>query len=50
MVGKQVYEVPPSNVGGSVSCIAVSIRGMDSQKVNIAGFDEIFVDYISGII
>ena len=34
MVGKQVYEVPPNNVGGSVSCVAVSIRGMDTHKVN----------------
>lgn len=43
MVGKQVYEVPPTNVGGSVSCIAVSTRGMDTQKVNLTDFDEIFV-------
>ncbi|XP_071698618.1 uncharacterized protein [Rutidosis leptorrhynchoides] len=32
MAGKQVYEVPPGNVGGSSSCIAVCIRGMDIQK------------------
>lgn len=32
MAGKQVYEVPPDNVGGSSSCIAVCIRGMDIQK------------------
>ncbi|CAL5415223.1 unnamed protein product [Camellia sinensis] len=33
MAGKQVDEVPPMNVGGSVSCLAVSVRGMDTQKV-----------------
>ncbi|XP_024982723.1 uncharacterized protein LOC112519038 isoform X5 [Cynara cardunculus var. scolymus] len=32
MAGKQVYEVPSNNVGGSSSCIAVCIRGMDIQK------------------
>ncbi|XP_059643008.1 uncharacterized protein LOC132284858 [Cornus florida] len=32
MAGKQAYEVPPTNVGGSSSCIAVSVRGMDPQK------------------
>ncbi|MFS7909478.1 putative vacuolar protein sorting-associated protein [Helianthus anomalus] len=32
MAGKQVYEVPSSNVGGSSSCIAVCTRGMDIQK------------------
>lgn len=34
MAGKQVYEVPANNVGGSSSCIAVCIRGTDIQKVN----------------
>lgn len=34
MAGKQVYEVPSNNIGGSSSCIAVCIRGMDIQKVN----------------
>ncbi|GMP92955.1 hypothetical protein CsSME_00042986 [Camellia sinensis var. sinensis] len=38
MAGKQVYDVPPMNVGGSVSCLAVSVRGMDIQKVNILYF------------
>ena len=38
MAGKQVYEVPPTNIGGLVSCIAVSVRGMDTQKVNTADF------------
>ncbi|XP_076932508.1 uncharacterized protein LOC143598077 [Bidens hawaiensis] len=32
MAGKQVYEVPSNNIGGSSSCIAVCIRGMDIQK------------------
>ncbi|KAJ9559357.1 hypothetical protein OSB04_013971 [Centaurea solstitialis] len=32
MAGKQVYEVPSNNVGGSSTCIAVCIRGMDIQK------------------
>ncbi|KAI3677367.1 hypothetical protein L1987_86993 [Smallanthus sonchifolius] len=31
MAGKQVYEVPSNNVGGS-SCIALCTRGMDIQK------------------
>lgn len=38
MAGKQVYEVPPANVGGSPYCIAVSVRGMDNQKVGCAEF------------
>lgn len=32
MAGKQVTEVPSSNLGGSLFCIAVSFRGMDFQK------------------
>ncbi|KAK8681959.1 hypothetical protein V6N13_054356 [Hibiscus sabdariffa] len=28
----EVHEVPPSNIGGSSFCIAVSPRGMDTQK------------------
>ncbi|GAV71650.1 DUF946 domain-containing protein/DUF1162 domain-containing protein/Chorein_N domain-containing protein [Cephalotus follicularis] len=32
MAGRQVYEVPPANVGGSPFCIAVSFRGMELQK------------------
>ncbi|KAK8704101.1 hypothetical protein V6N13_047734 [Hibiscus sabdariffa] len=32
MAGRQVHEVPPSNIGGSPFCIAVSPRGMDTQK------------------
>ncbi|KAK6930330.1 Vacuolar protein sorting-associated protein 13, DH-like domain [Dillenia turbinata] len=32
MAGRQVYEVPPTSVGGSPFCVAVSFRGMDIQK------------------
>ncbi|GAB2300237.1 hypothetical protein Dimus_034275 [Dionaea muscipula] len=32
MGGKQVYEIPPANIGGSLSSIAVCFRGMDLQK------------------
>ncbi|GMH18990.1 hypothetical protein Nepgr_020831 [Nepenthes gracilis] len=32
MAGKQVYEVPSANVGGSLFCIAVCHRGIDLQK------------------
>ncbi|XP_021714350.1 uncharacterized protein LOC110682332 isoform X2 [Chenopodium quinoa] len=32
MAGKQVFEVPPANVGGSLFSIAVCFRGMDIQK------------------
>ncbi|XP_057809782.1 uncharacterized protein LOC131024279 [Salvia miltiorrhiza] len=32
MSGKQVCDVPPTNVGGSLFCIAVSTRGLDIQK------------------
>ncbi|KAI7737218.1 hypothetical protein M8C21_001541, partial [Ambrosia artemisiifolia] len=32
MAGKQVYEVPSNSVGGSSSCIALCIRGMDIQQ------------------
>lgn len=43
MAGKQVYEVPSDNVGGSSSCIAVCIRGMDIQKVS----DVCFAHFVS---
>jgi len=33
MAGKQVFEVPSANVGGSLFSIAVCMRGMDVQKV-----------------
>ncbi|XP_043726204.1 uncharacterized protein LOC122672780 isoform X2 [Telopea speciosissima] len=32
MSGRQVYEVPPTNVGGSQFSIAVAFRGTDTQK------------------
>ncbi|KAF6156504.1 hypothetical protein GIB67_011305 [Kingdonia uniflora] len=32
MAGRQVYEVPPTSVGGSLFSLAVSFRGMDIQK------------------
>lgn len=34
MAGRQVHEVPPTNIGGSPFCLAVSFRGMDIQKVS----------------
>ncbi|KAE8735933.1 Calcium-dependent lipid-binding family protein isoform 3 [Hibiscus syriacus] len=33
MAGRQLHEVPPTNIGGSPFCIAVSPRGVDTQKV-----------------
>ncbi|KAL3358176.1 hypothetical protein AABB24_015358 [Solanum stoloniferum] len=33
MAGKQVHEIPPANIGGTFSCISISSRGMDLQKV-----------------
>ena len=35
MAGRQVHEVPPTNIGGSPFCLAVSFRGMDIQKVSL---------------
>ncbi|XVF38939.1 hypothetical protein REPUB_Repub20aG0145800 [Reevesia pubescens] len=32
MAGRQVHEVPSTNIGGSPFCVAVSPRGMDTQK------------------
>ncbi|XP_010500318.2 PREDICTED: uncharacterized protein LOC104777719 [Camelina sativa] len=32
MAGRQVFEVPPANVGGSPYCLAVGIRGTDLKK------------------
>ncbi|KAI6692875.1 hypothetical protein NL676_020585, partial [Syzygium grande] len=32
MAGRQIHEVPPTNIGGASFCIAVSFRGMDTQK------------------
>jgi hypothetical protein len=33
IVGKQVLEVPPANIGGSEYVIAICNRGLDLQKV-----------------
>ncbi|XP_028051145.1 uncharacterized protein LOC114255802 isoform X2 [Camellia sinensis] len=44
MAGKQVYEVPPMNVGGSVSCLAVSVRGMDIQKA-LESFSTLVIEF-----
>ncbi|TYG99646.1 hypothetical protein ES288_A10G211800v1 [Gossypium darwinii] len=32
MAGRQVHEVPSTNIGGSPFCIAVGPRGMDTKK------------------
>uniref|UniRef100_A0A1J3IH98 Putative vacuolar protein sorting-associated protein 13A n=1 Tax=Noccaea caerulescens TaxID=107243 RepID=A0A1J3IH98_NOCCA len=32
MAGRQVFEVPPANVGGSPYCLAVGLRGTDLKK------------------
>jgi len=33
MAGRQVFEVPPANIGGSPYCLAVGVRGIDLKKV-----------------
>lgn len=33
MAGRQVFEVSPASVGGSLFSVAVCFRGMDIQKV-----------------
>lgn len=33
MAGRHVYEVSPTNIGGSLFCLAVSFRGLEIQKV-----------------
>lgn len=35
MAGRQVLEVPPASVGGSAYAVAVSFRGVDTQKVTV---------------
>ena len=45
MAGKQVFEVPPANVGGSLCCLAVCVRGVDAKKVGNVYFDDQVVDY-----
>ncbi|KAL5541456.1 hypothetical protein UlMin_009166 [Ulmus minor] len=32
MAGRQVFDVPPTNIGGLLFCIAISYRGLDIQK------------------
>ncbi|CAH9120434.1 unnamed protein product [Cuscuta epithymum] len=44
MAGKQVLEVPQTNVGGSPSCIAVSVRGMDLQKA-LESFSTLVIEF-----
>ncbi|KAK6160946.1 hypothetical protein DH2020_004327 [Rehmannia glutinosa] len=44
MAGKQVCDVPPTNVGGSPLCIAVSTRGMDIQKA-LESFSTLIVEF-----
>ncbi|KAG9136747.1 hypothetical protein Leryth_004514 [Lithospermum erythrorhizon] len=43
MSGKQVFEVPVANVGGSPLCIAVCARGMDYQKA-LESFSTLIVE------
>lgn len=45
MAGKYIFEVPPTSVGGSTSCIGVGARGLDSQKVVHADFSHLLVSY-----
>lgn len=44
MAGKQVFEVPPTNVGGSPSCIAVCVRGLDTQKA-LESFSSLIIEF-----
>ncbi|KAL8484750.1 hypothetical protein ACS0TY_027161 [Phlomoides rotata] len=44
MAGKQVYDVPPTSVGGSPFCIAVSTRGTDIQKA-LESFSTLIVEF-----
>ncbi|CAI9779714.1 unnamed protein product [Fraxinus pennsylvanica] len=44
MSGKQVYEVPPMNIGGSELCIAVSARGIDTQKA-LESFSTLIIEF-----
>ena len=38
MASRQVFEVPPTSVGGSLYSVAVCSRGADMQKVNYLAF------------
>lgn len=46
MAGRQIHEVPPANIGGSPFCIAVSFRGMDTQKVSPDGFSKVSIAHL----
>uniref|UniRef100_A0A175YPS3 Uncharacterized protein n=1 Tax=Daucus carota subsp. sativus TaxID=79200 RepID=A0A175YPS3_DAUCS len=45
MAGKHIFEVPPPNVGGSPSCIGVSVRGVDSQKA-LESFSTLIIKFL----
>ena len=34
MAGRQVFDVPPTNIGGLPFCIAISYRGLEIQKAS----------------
>ncbi|CAK9187594.1 unnamed protein product [Ilex paraguariensis] len=44
MAGKQVYEVPSTNVSGSPSCVSVSVRGLDTQKA-LESFSTLIIEF-----
>ncbi|CAA0829437.1 calcium-dependent lipid-binding family protein, partial [Striga hermonthica] len=44
MAGKQVCDVPSTNVGGSTLCVAVCNRGMDIQKA-LESFSTLIVEF-----
>ncbi|XP_071939359.1 uncharacterized protein [Coffea arabica] len=44
MAGKQVFEVPPANVGGSLCCLAVCVRGVDAKKA-LESFSSLIIEF-----
>lgn len=40
MAGRHVYEISPTNIGGSLFCLAVSFRGLEIQKVSHADLEQ----------
>lgn len=34
MAGRQVFDVPPTNIGGLPFCVAISYRGLETQKAS----------------
>ncbi|KAL0308079.1 UNVERIFIED_CONTAM: hypothetical protein Sangu_2997600 [Sesamum angustifolium] len=46
MANKQVYDVPPTNIGGSPFCIALSTRGMDTKKA-LGSFSTLILEFRS---